>query len=71
MKHLKPRYVLTVDDRDFAVARDCRSQNALWVLIEQRTGIQRVAAQNLLDTGKMLVADGLIAMREDFGVIEP
>jgi hypothetical protein len=63
----KPRYLLTVDGHEFAVARDCRSQNALWVLIEQRTGIERIAAQNMLDTGKMLVANGLIAMREDYG----
>ena len=63
----KPRYLLTVDDHEFAVARDCRSQNALWVLIEQRTGIERIAAQNMLDTGKMLIANGLIAMREDVG----
>lgn len=60
-----PRYVLSVDGYDFAVARDVRSQDALWVLIEQRTGIQRIGAQNILDTGLMIVADGLVVVREE------
>jgi hypothetical protein len=61
-----PRYVVTVGMRDpFEVAQDEESQRALWALIEQDSGIEKIAAQNLLDTGKMLVTGNLIVIRED------
>ncbi len=60
------RYVLMVDEREaFAVSPDPESQRALWLLIRQRTAIRRVAAQLLLNDGKMIIGSGLIVARED------
>lgn len=68
MAQKPPRYVLTIDDHpQCAIARDAESQRALFKLIEQRTGIDRIAAERLLDTGKMIWNSGatLIVVRED------
>lgn len=62
---MKPRYTVTVGKRGIAVAHDEESQRALWLLVEQDSGIERTAAQNLLDTGNMLVTKNLIVVRED------
>jgi hypothetical protein len=62
----KPRYVLTLDGHDsFAVSNDADQQRAFFLLMKRRCGLTRKAVEGLLDDGKMLVFEGLIAHRED------
>ncbi len=69
---MKPPYVMKIDEHEtVVVAPDEESQRALWFLIKNRLGIEQTAAENLLDTGKMLIGNDLIVAREDaFGHFE-
>lgn len=58
----EPYYYLQVDDRDaFRVADDSESLRALFMLIEQRTGIRREAADLLMAQGMLICGKELVA----------
>jgi hypothetical protein len=59
------RVRISMGDHDFVTAEDEETQRALWLLIENRLSIGRVAAEALLAEGKLLIGKDFIACRQD------